>query len=403
MADWVLGMLIALVVVALFLVLRPLTGNGVGFASALLFLLVLLHEDYYQGGNFTEIYALLPQVLTLGAAGWYFRSGRRRAVVLLGFLTGLAILCKPTYVGLGVASMLVIGGRELLDRRWRSALARLGLFAVGLLLPLGMVAAYWGVRGGLASLWDAVFVYATDYVLGALSLRSLYVTFRNLAESAPMASLTVLCLAGMGLIASRLSPLGRKGRRPIGLEQGAAIAEFSTHSIPRQDWVLGVSLLAVPLEWFLVALPGQNYGHYFITPLPAMAVPVAHVLHRLWQERPGPKPAEGWWLASALLVGGLVLSAVVLGVARDGPQRYQWVSFLRATGMEAIFRLLRWWPTCEVTPSRRTPFWFGGTLRVSTSRRGARAPSRYLFATQVFKGTAESGARLEKDSREPSR
>jgi hypothetical protein len=392
---WGLGIVwVTLVAVALFLVLRPITGNGAAFVATLLFTLVLLYADYYQGGNFTEVYALLPQVLTLGAAGWYFRSGRWLAITLVGFLTGLAILCKPTYVGLGAACMLVICGWELLDRRWRSALARLGLFAVGLLVPLGIVAAYWGARGELASLWDAVFVYDAAYVRGGLSLRSLYVTYRNLAEGAPMASLTVLCLGGMSLITYRLSPSLRRGEQRVVSQRGAAIDEDSSGSIPPRDLVLGVGLLAVPLEWALVALSGQNFGHYFMTPLPAMTVPVAYVLHRMWLDRPGPNPAGSWWLVSALLVTGLVASALVFGFVRDGPEPYQWVSFLRQPyGGDYQALPLVAYVRSHTEPSDTILVW--GDAPSVYFQTGRHAPSRYLFATQLLLGTADARVRLK--------
>jgi hypothetical protein len=129
-----------------------------------------------------------------------------------------------------------------------------------------------------------------------------------------------------------------------------------------------------------------------------MTVPVAYLLHELWVERPGPKSSRSWWLVTALLVAGLVLSAVVFGFVRNAPERYQWVSFLEQPyGGDYQASPLVAYVRSHTEPSDTILVW--GNSPSVYFQTGRRAPSRYLFATQLIKGTADSNARLEEFQR----
>jgi hypothetical protein len=385
------GVWVAATAVGLFLVLKSLTRRLAAFASASLFLVVLQQSATYQGGNSTELFALLPQVLMLGTAVWHFRKGQWMAIFLTGLLTALAFLCKPTYIALGVVCIALALGREAWKYRWRNALRLMFWFLAGFSIPLLLVAAYWAAKGGLPDLIDALFVYGSAYVRGGLSARSLYVTFRKLTESAPMANLTTLSLAGMILLVWELGE-GRRGSPPhrqsgLGTMSGGSIRESSL-------LVFLVALVAVPLEWALVAVSGQNFGHYFITPLPAMTTTAAFALHRAWTAVREEISWTPWRFAFSGLVTALLAVALILGIAQGLPARSQLNTFLAAPygGEARTSRLVRF--VAQHTSREDTVLIWGNDPDVNFQS-GRSAPSRYLFPTQLLLHDGRAGARLE--------
>lgn len=383
----------AAAVVGLYFVLKSLTGRIAALAATFLFLVVLHQTGVYQGGNSTELFALLPQVLVLGCTVWYLRKGQGRAIFLAGMATALAFLFKPTYIALGVVCSGLIMGKGIWERQWRLVLRLLLIFMTGFGLPLLLVASYWYVRGGLTDMLDALFVYGSAYVRGGLSARSLYVTFRKLTESAPMANLTMLAMAGMILLAWELHR-ARRRKLPAG-EGTQGVTGFAASVITdAAGLVLLVTLVAIPLEWTLVALSGQNFGHYFITPLPAMATMAAFALHRAWsagREDAGESP---WRIAFAGLASAILAVGLLLGLVQGMPDRYQWNNLLAVPyGGEARASPLVRYITEQTSPGDSVLVW--GNRPGVNFQAGRPAPSRYLFPTQVFLNDGRTSARLD--------
>jgi len=380
------------VVVSLYLVLRPLTGRLASLAAAACFLVVLHQTAVYQGGNSTELFALLPQVLGLGATIRYLDKRRMSAVYLAGLATALAFLFKPTCIALGVCGFALVLGRGLWERQARLALKVLFIWMTGFLLPLLLVAVYWSVRGGLTDMANALFVYGSAYVHGGLSARSLYATFRTLTESAPMANLTMLAAAGMLLLAWDLRRASRQRSSASGATQG--VPNFAAFGIKNPaDHVFLVALGGIPLEWSLAALSGRNYGHYFITPLPAMATMAAFALHRAWSAWQENEVGSPWRLAFAGLATALLAVGLLLGIVPAMPDAYQWNLTLEAPygGEARVDPLVKY--VTDLTSA-------GDTVLVWANKPGVNfitvrpAPSRYLFPTQVLLDDGRAAARL---------
>jgi hypothetical protein len=382
----------AATVIGLFGVLRSVTGRAASLAATLLFLVVLHQTGIFQGGNSTELFALIPQVLALAATVWRLRQGKGSAVFLLGLATALAFLFKPTYIALGLVSLALILGKDIWEQQRQQGRQDLFLFLAGFLLPPLLVGGYWFARGGLSDMVNDVFVYGSAYVRGGLSARSLYVTFRKLTESAPMAYLTMLATAGMVLVAWGLRA-GHRGKRPLGesLQPSPETAECACADPARL--ILLVAFVATPVEWALVALSGQNFGHYFITPLPAMAVMAAFALDRAWSADPEGPGKNSWRFAFSGLASVLFTVGVVLGLVQAMPDQYQW-NLLRSAPYGGEVRMS---PLVRYIAERTSP---GDGVLVWGNRPGVNfqavrpAPSRYLFPTQILLRDGRTGARL---------
>jgi hypothetical protein len=266
-ALWWLGLVwISLTAAALFLILNRFTGVLSAALAVLVFLFTLHYPDYYQGGNYTEVYALLPQVLSIGALAAWLRSGRLGWLACLGLLTAACILFKPTYIALDCASLAVVFFLELRRRNLRRLILDFGTFTAGLALPLLLVAGYFALRGAFNDFWGASITYNALYAERGFSLHSLLVTLKDFAVTLPMASLTIS--SGIAFLVC----LYRVWQTRLEIAAG----EQTAGSI--RLWVFACVVLAVPLEIGFVAVSGMNFGHYFMTPLPALAASLAFLL-----------------------------------------------------------------------------------------------------------------------------
>ena len=96
-------------IVLFFFTMKRIWGNTwLATLGAFTLLLVILYPDIFQGGNFTETYAVMPVVLSLGSFWAYLRSGRRLWLVAIGLLFAASFLLKPTYIAVGLAAGIII-------------------------------------------------------------------------------------------------------------------------------------------------------------------------------------------------------------------------------------------------------------------------------------------------------
>ena len=121
--------LIIAILVYFLILTRVWEHIGLAALSAFVLLLLVLYPDIFQGGNYTETYAILPVVLSLGAFWAYLRSGHRRWLIALGLLAAAGFLLKPTYVAVGLAAAITIAFLELRRRSFRSLLVNMAIIA----------------------------------------------------------------------------------------------------------------------------------------------------------------------------------------------------------------------------------------------------------------------------------
>lgn len=299
----------SLTVILLLLILVHLMGGLAGFAAALLVTLTALHPSLISGGNFTETYALLPQVLVLLAAIAYFRTARSIWIFAVGLLTAAAFLLKPTYIALGIvtAGVALIAQRGSVHRTssWRMVL----LFVAGFALPVVGAALYWSSQGALDELWAAVFRQNVLYVQEGFSFRSLYGTGRKFVLEQPLATLAIFTLASFVFFAKRSLTTGL-----------SAWPSPSPKRSTYRRWVLLVAFVALPLEIAFVALSGRNFGHYFLTPLPAMSVAIAYLFMEIqaaFDRRPN---VDTWFPVVVAVFAGLLFAWGIEIFAKEAPK-----------------------------------------------------------------------------------
>lgn len=313
---WLETVWVSITIISLALILGKLAGALPAFLATILFTLTTLHPQIIGGGNFTELYALLPLVLTLGATAAYFFSAKYRWVVVIGVLTATAFVFKQNTIALGLASLVVVLLEALRVENWRRVLKPISAFGIGFLPLVLLIVGYWAQQDALDDLWSVLFRQNISYIREGASLTGFYATARKIVVEQPVAALSLISAASFAvfLIRSRPQDLahwaapGSAGRS----SRGASMTE---------DWVFLAAFLSLPLEILLIALSGRSFGHYFLVPLPAMAAASAYLFSailggtpRVWARDP--------WFAPVLVVLALVIGAWGIEViGKEAPGR----------------------------------------------------------------------------------
>ncbi len=281
-----------------------------------------------QQTSYTEFFVLPLQLVSLAiiAARPDLRFDRRQALGL-GALAALALLLKPTLVGLWIAIALVALWRE----RGRAA-PTVAFMTLGGTAVLAVFAAFFLARGAFFDLIEQAFRYNLAYA-----------SFAPLTER-------------LGAIPEGLRLLSPSGLAPLALAAALyAVARRAT--LPS---LLAVAIVALPLE-FVLATSGRAYHYYFIPWLPAMGVlatyAASEAIRRVGRER------------------GLAAVAAVLVLMSIQPARL--VARLAATGDDGTSRAAAAYIAQRTTPSELVLIWGSRAEVLIVAER--RSPTRYLY------------------------
>ena len=306
----------------LFLILSRLVGMAPAGLACLLFLLLAMYPGYFLGGNFTEVYALLPQVLAVGILANYLSSRKAGWVFALGAVTAAAFLFKPTYIALGSVAFLTGLFLDLCRKAFRGALLNIAAYAAGLALPLGLVALYWAANGVLQEAVFAIFTYNLLYAREGFSRETFDLTMTIFKSIPPISTAFIFSLASLAVF------LGNNWRTLIHPGRAVVLPGGEVDRRARRVWVFAGVFAAIPLEIGLVAISGKNFGHYFLTPLPALAMACAYIFWEITSAVQISTRKTAWF---ALLVCTLTLaffaSTLKEMVVKERPTRSTLTSF----------------------------------------------------------------------------
>jgi len=278
----------AATILFVFAVGRRLLGDFAGAVAAVSF--AILSVDRWIFGAFAHathfvVLAAMAGLLMLLRA---IDDERRSSFLWSGVLLGLSVLMKQHaifFLPLGAALVFWSGSRGDGRAAWVPA-KRIGVMALGALLPLAMVVIVLLAQGVLGRFWFWTFQYARTYV-SRIPLSS---ALPNLAEgfkAVTPASLVFWVLGALGLLA-------------------LWIARWE----PRAKVVLTGLLVAS----FLAMCPGLYFReHYFILVLPAVALLCGVAVGSLRQilERDLSRVVAG------ALAGAVLVAAIGLYVTRE--------------------------------------------------------------------------------------
>lgn len=370
-------------VIAFLFVIRKMMGWLAAFSSSLVFLLAVMNPAIFQGGNLTEIYGLLFQVLVVGTAYHFLTTKQDRWVFLAGLLTGLAFMTKPTTVALGLSCGTVILGMSLVRREFKSLWQRSICFAAGLLMPIGVGALYWFIMGALNEFLAASIIYNLGYVgTGAPFLWSIKHTVLSVFP---------------GMFISKIYWIAAIAFLPYIFINFRKLVQFLVPDRKRVERALGeilspveTTMLAIfvtlPIELVFASLGGRNFGHYFLSLVPAVATVIAYIVWKLTTSLQNLSHKRGVISLSLVACWVLLTAGVFLwsGTALRGelPTRGQWESLSSVFNDRYPMGKLEKYVMESTGPEDPVLVWHIHLgINFTTNRR---PPQRILFPANIF-------------------
>jgi 4-amino-4-deoxy-L-arabinose transferase-like glycosyltransferase len=205
-----------------------------------------------EKGNVTEEYALVFQA----SCFWLFVSAWKKGFPIrnsfwLGLLGGLAFNFKQTTVGIWITYGLILLAIRLWQRK--SPFADLLSLLAGWLVPSILFIIYFASQNALTDYWEQAFLYNFVYIGKHEGIRRLMPLF--LKGFLYLRNGWVLYLSILGWLA---------GLGYVWLKQKESFAKIHP--------LILIALVNLPIEILLITISGRSILHYYLTPLPVMAV-----------------------------------------------------------------------------------------------------------------------------------
>ncbi len=222
-----------------------------------LLILFVRHPGLISDVNFTEPYALLPQVIIFAAGYQFLRAPSYRLGFVIGFAAGFALLIKQTTVGVALMFIpaILISRHPVLGTpsRWRWLM----MIVLGGLTCLGLMALYLLANGILDDALDASFVAATSFH-DWVSHGSAWV-----GETI----FTTLTGTTFPLVFGPFFPY-------IGVGMALALRRVRDYPYPDRQAATNATLaiwaaLTFVLDTILANITNRGYAHYYVTPVPS--------------------------------------------------------------------------------------------------------------------------------------
>jgi dolichyl-phosphate-mannose-protein mannosyltransferase len=204
-----------------------------------------------EKGNVTEEYALVFQAWCF----WLFASAWKkdfpiRSSFWIGLLGGLAFNFKQTTIGIWITYSLFLLAIRLFQRKipFKDLLSLLA----GWLIPPIVLVVYLASQSALTDFWEQALLYNFVYIGKHEGIRRLIPVFLKgflYLQNGWVLYISILgWLVGLGYVWIK-----RK-----------AFAEI--------DRLILIALVNLPLEIILITISGRSILHYYLTPLPVMAI-----------------------------------------------------------------------------------------------------------------------------------
>ena len=244
-----------------------------------------------EKGNVTEEYALVFQAMGF----WLFVRAWKmdfplRSSFWIGLLGGLAFNFKQTTIGIWITYTIFMLALRLIQRK--SPVKDMFALLAGWLIPSLLLILYLASQNALTDYWEQAFLYNFVYIGKHEGIRRLIPVF--IKGFAYLQNGWVLYLSSLGWLA---------GFAYIWLNRNKLWSE--AHSL------ILIALVNLPIEILLITISGRSILHYYLTPLPVMAILAGSLVFTLpffiTHLARADSPAVQRWIP------GAVLAIVLLG------------------------------------------------------------------------------------------
>ena len=284
---------------------------SVVLAGTAAFILLARHPDFAADSNFTETYALLPQVLVFALGYAFMRRPSAGLAALVGLSAAAVFLYKVTAVGVALmvvpALVLTRHPAARAPGRWRW----LGATIAAGLLTLAAVALYFAAHDTLPAAIDAIavqpgafhrWVSTEPVTIGDMIVRTLLWT------TVPYVMGPLIPFWGAAIVQT----LRQRPAPDTPAEDAASVRAMML-------WA-ALTLLA---DLLLTNLTNRGYRHYYITPVPPLAILVAFGASFVRAVR--WPPARPHLLAR--LAWGYLVFMLVFRPAQDTIRKWSWADW----------------------------------------------------------------------------
>ena len=244
-----------------------------------------------EKGNVTEEYALVFQALCflLFLRAWK-KDFPLRDSFWIGVLGGFAFNFKQTTIGIWLTYALFLLAIRLIQRKF--PFKDLFSLLAGWLVPSIVLMLYLASQGALVDFWEQAYLYNFVYIGKHEGIRRLIPVF--IKGFAYLQNGWVLYLSILGWLAGLIYTWLKR-------------RDVFTQAHP----LILIALVNLPVEVFFITISGRSILHYYLTPLPVMAIlagSLAYTVPFLVREIPqvDSQKVQRW-------VPGAVLAAVLLG------------------------------------------------------------------------------------------
>ncbi len=270
-AVWWLNIIwLSLTTVLTCIFVRKLSGLIPSILAGGLLIFLVMDGNLFSGGDMTEFFSLLPQILTLWSLYNYWKFKQARWVAVLGIMTSVAFLTKQTAIGLGVSSILVIIGIHLLDHDWRKAVREVSIYVVAFLSSIALVLSYWVINGGLHEFYDQVIRFNIFYSHGGFSANQILLVIKTLTTERPFMYLAPLLIVSyLHLVVTFF----KKGALRLTRKQQGSI----TTSTPSHLTYLS-AFMGLPIVALFISMSIYNYPHYYTLIIPSVIFILVYLL-----------------------------------------------------------------------------------------------------------------------------
>jgi hypothetical protein len=235
------------------LVIYKLLDQELGTYAALAGIVILTSGllTILEKGNVTEEYALVFQALGFGlfVSAWK-RNFPLRTSFWIGLLGGVAFNFKQTTIGIWITYGLLLLAIRILQRKF--PLKDLLVLLAGWLIPSILLVIYLASQNALTDFWEQAFLYNFVYIGKHEGVRRLIPVF--IKGFLYLQNGWVLYLSILGWLL------------------GLGYVWLKRKSVAEVHPLIWVALINLPIEIILITISGRSILHYYLTPLPVMAI-----------------------------------------------------------------------------------------------------------------------------------
>lgn len=237
---------------------RVFQQRVIAWTGTIVLVFMSRHSGLVWDTNFTEVFALLPQMLCFALGYQFLRQPSYKTAFLIGLAASGAFLLKQTTIGVALAfvpAMIIARHPVVRDpRRWKW----LGVIIAGGLTGLGVVVLYLMADGVLAAGIDAAFV----------SPRKLHVWIGGEENSSFLDALKYTLIdSPVPGIYGPLSPFVLLGI--IAALRLMLVRKYPDQPVATNAALAGWALVSLPVDLMLTNITGRGYEHYYVSLIPA--------------------------------------------------------------------------------------------------------------------------------------